>query len=59
MPDDLADANEQIDNAEAAGWPSINGPAPEQHGKFVAPLAQSTRVEDLLNDDGTIKKPVA
>lgn len=56
MPDDeLEDANEQIDNATAAGWPSINGPAPNKHGKFVAPLAQSTRVEDLLNEDGSIK----
>lgn len=57
-PDDpLDEANEQLDNAEAAGWPSINGPAPNKHGKFVAPLAQSTRLEDLFNEDGSIKVP--
>lgn len=57
MPDDLEEQSAQIDNAAAAGWPSINGPAPEKHGKFVAPLAQSNRVEDLLDEDGTIKRP--
>lgn len=59
MPDDLEEQSAQIDNAAAAGWPSIDGPAPNQHGKFVAPLAQSNRLEDLFNEDGTIKAPPA
>lgn len=52
MPEPDAPENE---NAIAAGWNPDDGPAPNKHGKYVAPLAESENLDDLLNPDGTIK----
>lgn len=44
--------------ARAAGWVGDEPPPnQEMHSKYVEPLDESDKLEDFLNEDGSIKPP--